>query len=127
MLIEFSDFNLKILILLIFPIFKTVQDYSKKAYVVEDNYIFKTFRYFASYIFGFIPLLIIKYRSKNDHKPIYKTKKDSKEEVDDLKEDDLSSAQEITMNITKKFERKYQNIIFLGILIIIFFLFQIYR
>ena len=54
MLIEFSDFNLKILILLIFPIFKTVQDYSKKAYVVEDNYIFKTFRYFASYIFGFI-------------------------------------------------------------------------
>ena len=39
MLIEFSDFNLKILILLIFPIFKTVQDYSKKAYVVEDNYL----------------------------------------------------------------------------------------
>ena len=117
MLIEFSDFNLKILILLIFPIFKTVQDYSKKAYVVEDNYIFKTFRYFASYIFGVIPLLIIKYRSKNDHKPIYKTKNDSIEEVDNMTEDDLSSGKENTMNITKKFERKYQNIIFLGILI----------
>ena len=84
-------------------------------------------RYFASYIFGFIPLLIIKYRSKNEYKPIYKTKKDSKEEVDDLKEDDLSSAQEITMNITKKFERKYQNIIFLGILCIIGIFCYFYR
>ena len=71
--------------------------------------------------------LIIKYRSKNDHKPIYKTEKDSKEEVDDLKEDDLSSAQEITMNITKKFERKYQNIIFLGILCIIGIFCYFYR
>ena len=127
MLIEFSDFNLKILILLIFPIFKTVQDYSKKAYVVEDNYIFKTFRYFASYIFGVIPLLIIKYRSKNDHKPIYKTKNDSIEEVDNMTEDDLSSGKENTMNITKKFERKYQNIIFLGILCIISIFCYFYR
>ena len=58
MWIEFSEFNLKILILLIYPVSKRIQDYSKKAYLVKDHQLFKTFRYFASYIFAFIPLLI---------------------------------------------------------------------
>jgi len=65
MLIEFSEFNLKLLIPLIFPIFKRIEDYSKKAYIKEDNQLFKTFRYFLSYIFAFIPFLIIKFRTKN--------------------------------------------------------------
>ena len=37
MWIEFSEFNLKILILLIFPVSKRVQDYTKKAYLVKDH------------------------------------------------------------------------------------------
>ena len=65
MLIELSEFNLKLLIPLIFPIFKRIEDYSKKAYIKEDNQLFKTFRYFLSYIFAFIPFLIIKFRTKN--------------------------------------------------------------
>ena len=65
MLIELSEFNLKLLIPLIFPIFKRIEDYSKKAYIKEENQLFKTFRYFLSYIFAFIPFLIIKFRTKN--------------------------------------------------------------
>jgi hypothetical protein len=65
MWIEFSEFNLKILILLIFPVSKRIQDYSKKAYITKENQLFKTFRYFLSYIFAFIPFLIIKFRTKN--------------------------------------------------------------
>ena len=65
MLIELSAFNLKLLIPLIFPIFKRIEDYSKKAYIKEENQLFKTFRYFLSYIFAFIPFLIIKFRTKN--------------------------------------------------------------
>ena len=65
MWIEFSEFNIKLLLPLIFPIFKRVQDYTKKTYLKKDNQIFKTFRYFGSYIFSIIPFLIIKYRIKN--------------------------------------------------------------
>ena len=65
MLIELSEFNLKLLIPLIFPIFKRIEDYSKKAYIKEENQLFKTFRYFLSYIFAFIPFLIIKFRTKS--------------------------------------------------------------
>ena len=65
MLIECSEFNFKLLIPLIFPIFKRIQDYTKKSYLIDDNQLFKTFRYFVSYIFAIIPFLIIKYRIKN--------------------------------------------------------------
>jgi hypothetical protein len=37
MLIELSEFNLKLLIPLIFPIFKRIEDYSKKAYLKNEN------------------------------------------------------------------------------------------
>ena len=45
MWIEFSEFNIKLLLPLIFPIFKRIQDYSKKAYITQDNQIFKTFSF----------------------------------------------------------------------------------
>ena len=67
MLIEFSEFNIKLLIPLIFPIFKRIQDITKKSYLIDDNQLFKTFRYFISYIFAIIPFLIIKYKIKNSH------------------------------------------------------------
>ena len=65
MLIELSEFNLKIFIFLIFPIFKRIEDIPRKAYISNDNQLFKTFRYFLSYSLCFIPFLIIKLRSKN--------------------------------------------------------------
>lgn len=61
MLIEFSQINLKILILLIFPVFKRIQDYTKKSYLQDDNQLFKNFRYRmnkSNYIF--IVVLITK-------------------------------------------------------------------
>ena len=66
MWIEFSELHLKLLILLIFPVSKRIQDYTKKTYLVKDNQFMKTFRYFNSYIFTFIPLLIVKYRTRNN-------------------------------------------------------------
>ena len=81
MWIEFSEFNLKILILLIFPVSKRVQDYTKKAYLVKDHQLFKTFRYFASYIFAFIPLLIMKYRTKKVQDPIIEANKEPEEKI----------------------------------------------
>ena len=70
MLIEFSEFNLNLLIPLIFPVFKRIEDYTKAAYIIKkkDNQLFKTFRYFCSYIFAFIPLLITKYRTGKEKK-----------------------------------------------------------
>ena len=59
MLIELSEFNLKIFIFLIFPIFKRIEDIPRKAYIIKDNQLFKTFRYFLSYSLCFIPFLIV--------------------------------------------------------------------
>ncbi len=61
MLVEFSDLNFKILILFIHPVFIKIQDEVKKLYLKDNNFLSKTFKYFASHIFAFIPLLIIKY------------------------------------------------------------------
>ena len=50
MFIEFTVLNVKLLILLIFPIFDEIEDYTLKEYIVDDNQLFKAFRYFLSYI-----------------------------------------------------------------------------
>ena len=60
MLIEFSELNIKLLILLIFPVFNFIENYSKKAYINKENFLFKIFRYFLSYVFAGIFLVIIK-------------------------------------------------------------------
>ena len=69
MLIEFSEFNLKLLFFLIYPIFITIQDYTYASYIKhdKDNFLFTTFRYFLSYIFSGILLLIFKFRTKRTH------------------------------------------------------------
>ena len=66
MWIEFSEFNLKLLILLIYPVFGQIQNYTKEAYIGKnkDNQIFKAFRYFCSYIFAGIFLIIFKIRNR---------------------------------------------------------------
>ena len=40
MLIEFSEFNAKLLIPFIFPIFNQIQNYSEDAYIVKDNLLY---------------------------------------------------------------------------------------
>ena len=82
MLIELSEFNIKLLLPLIFPIFKRIGDFSKKAYIKEDNQQFKVFRYFLSYILCFIPFLIIKLRTKNSNNKNQELK-NTTNEVDD--------------------------------------------
>ena len=66
MWIECSELNIKLLILLIFPVFMQIQNYTKNAYIAKDkdNQVFKTFRYFFSYIFAGIFLIIFKIRNR---------------------------------------------------------------
>ena len=65
MLIEFSEFNIKLLILLIYPIFKRLDDIPRNFYLTADNQQFKTFRYYLSYFLSFIPFIILLFRSRN--------------------------------------------------------------
>ena len=126
MWIEFSNFNLKLLILFIFPVFIKIQDEIKPLYLKDNNFYFKTFRYFASYIFAFIPLLIIKCRSKNDNQEIIDKEKKLKEENEEL----MNKLLPVPTNTFKKREmkkRRYQNIIYIGILCIIGFSCYLYR
>ena len=119
MLIEFSDFNPKLLILFIYPIFLKIQDHTKILYLDEnkDNFLFRTFRYFTSYIFAFIPLLIIKRRAKNNNKGIINKVKELKEENDEIKNKVLPDKVIISKK-RKIMKKKYKNILYLGILCI---------
>ena len=68
MWLELSEFNIKIFLPLVFPIVKRIEDIPRKAYLTNDNQLFKTFRYFFCYILSFIPFLIIKIRTKKSDK-----------------------------------------------------------
>ena len=82
MFIEFSEFNLKLLILLIFPVFKRLGDISSKAYITKDNQVFKTFRYYLCYSFSFVPFLIIISSSKRENKNNGENFLESKEKIE---------------------------------------------
>ena len=58
MLIEFSEFNWKLLLFLIYPVFIRIQDYSFSSYIKNDDILFKTFRCYLSFIPSGILLLI---------------------------------------------------------------------
>ena len=64
MIIEFSEVNLKLLLLLIYPIFKQLENQAKKLYTKKDNSIFRLFGYFLSYIFAGVFLIIFKIRNR---------------------------------------------------------------
>ena len=121
MWIEFSEFNLKILILLIFPVSKRVQDYTKKAYLVKDHQLFKTFRYFSSYVFAFIPLLIMKYRTKNIEEPNQEVKKEAEEVPPRSGSFSTNEITELKKRHLRK--RKIKSLIFLGISMLFFVIF----
>ena len=67
MWIEFSELNFKLLVILIFPISKTIEDYTKRLFLKEENALFKPFRYFISYILCFIFILISYFKNKNNN------------------------------------------------------------
>ena len=83
MWIELSEFNLKLFIPLIFPIFKRVQDLTKKLYIkgdYDDHTLFKTFRYYFAYLLAFIPLIIIYVRTKKAKQELLIEKKEENNE-----------------------------------------------
>ena len=65
MLIEFPKFNIKLLSLLIFPIFRIVDKFTTPLYIKEDNSLFDAFRYFLCHSFAFIFLFIFYQKNKN--------------------------------------------------------------
>ena len=64
MFIEFYQLNAKLLVLIIFPIFSLLEDISNKEYIVKNNQLFISFRYFLSYILAGIFLIIFKIRNR---------------------------------------------------------------
>ena len=118
MWIELSEFNLKLLIPLIFPAFKRIQDAEKKLYLEKDNQIFKTFKYFISYILSFIPLLIIYLRTRNSSSEIIENKTNEEnlnKKTATYDTTGLTMKNTITeLKIQNQKKRKIESIIFLG-------------
>ena len=94
MWIEFSELNIKLLILIIFPVFMQIQNFTRNAYIEKDNSSFKAFRYFCSYIFAGIFFIIFKIRNKRS----------SSKKVQSLKDEE--KREYIIDEILKKDERK---------------------
>ena len=94
MWIELSEFNFKLFIPLIFPVFKRIQSAVKKTFIIEDNQIFKAFRYFTSYTLTFIFLIIIYVRTR-------KIKNENKENSknDNLLENDIITVKSTGSNL----------------------------
>ena len=88
MWIELSEFNLKLFIPLIFPVFKRIQDLTKKLYIkknYDDHTLFKTFRYYLCHTLAFIPLLIVYFRTKKKENHLIETKEENTEKVESIK------------------------------------------
>ena len=120
MWIELSEFNIKIFLPLIYPIVKRIEDIPRKAYLNDDNQLFKTFRYFLCYTLSFVPFLVIKLRTKK------KRKKKEPEDSKPLKiiyangNDSVNSKSEIN-KLSKKLNKKrlIKNIIILILLCVL--------
>ena len=119
MWIELSEFNFKLFIPLIFPVFKRIQDVVKKAYIKKDNQIFKTFRYFASYMLSFIFLIIIYFRTRK----IQSESIENKEKNDSEKRMTIAAGDTASFSMTNTIEElkvknerktKIKSILFLG-------------
>ena len=68
MRIELSEFNIKIFIPLIYPIFYRIDFRIRTTFFTDENELFKGFRYFMGHSLNFIPYLIIKYRTRKKRK-----------------------------------------------------------
>ena len=66
MWIELGQVDYKLLLLLLYPVFKGIEHQIKKLYIVDDNKLFKVFRFFLCELFSGILLLIIKLRTRKN-------------------------------------------------------------
>ena len=129
MFIEFSELNFKLLILLVFPLDKRIEDYVKKLYLKKDNFMFKIIVYFLSYIFSFIFILIFQRNNRNIN-----TQNESNSNENDNKEENNKFENSRTISsVTDELNRiivrrkKIKSFIFLAILCIISLSCYIYR
>ena len=111
MLIELSELNIKLLIPLIFPVFKNIENVVKKLYLTEDGGMFSFFRYFCSYNFAIIFVLIIHYRSKNRKKLIsssesLKINEDNENNEENEEENDKQFLTERHISVVETLEKK---------------------
>ena len=109
MYIEFS-FNLKLLFILIYPIFKISEQPIANQFLKEDNHLFRIFRIFLSNEFSFIFLLIFKCINKTNKKDI------TPDEHDKI----IEHSEVILADIELSKNNKIKSIIFLFLLSIIY-------
>ena len=126
MLIEFSELNIKLLVMLIYPLFNQVEHYAKELYLNNDNSYFNQFRYFTSYILSFIFLIILHYKSKSNTTDTESTNKNKNIIIISKQKNEMNNEiDEIKNNINKK--RNIKEVIFLFSLCIIGLSCYIYR
>lgn len=70
MLIEFGQTDYKLLLLIVYPVFRAIEHHTKKLYLVDDNKLFKLFRFFLSHLFSGLLLLFVKFRSRKNKKNV---------------------------------------------------------
>ena len=109
MYIEFS-FNLKLLFILIYPIFKISEQPIANQFLKKDNHLFRIFRIFLSNEFSFIFLLIFKCMNKTTKKDI------TPDEHDKI----IEHSEVILADIELSKNNKIKSIIFLFLLSIIY-------
>ena len=117
MFIEFSELNVKLLLLLIFPVFKNANDAISKLYIKGRNDIFRYFRYFLSHCFAGIFLIIFKIRNKRTSL--------KKIQIDQTQENNKNLI--IEMVNKNKRKKAIKNNIFLAVLCLIGLSCQLYR
>ena len=135
MWIELSEFNLKLFIPLIFPVFKRIQDLTKKLYIkkgYDDHTLFKTFRYYLCHILAFVPLLIVYYRTKKAENDLIEIKEENTEKLESVKtlthNDTLFKTNTIAdLKVANTRKKRMKSYIFLGGLCILSLFCYYYR
>ena len=135
MWIELSEFNLKLFIPLIFPIFKRIQDLTKKLYIkkgYDDHTLFKTFRYYLCHILAFVPLLIVYFRTKKAENDLIAIKEENTEKLESVKtlthNDTLFKTNTIAdLKVANTRKKRMKSYIFLGGLCILSLFCYYYR
>ena len=114
MLIEFSKFNIKLLVILIFPVFRTIERFITISYITKDNSIFDAFRYFLSHLFAIFLLMIYHKKNKKRKSSINPSQLIEGDDVNfkTLSDENVTSLIEIMEKENKK-NRKTKSIIFL--------------
>ena len=135
MWIELSEFNLKLFIPLIFPVFKRIQDLTKKLYIkkgYDDHTLFKTFRYYLCHILAFVPLLIVYFRTKKAENDLIAIKEENTEKLESVKtlthNDTLFKTNTIAdLKVANTRKKRMKSYIFLGGLCILSLFCYYYR